>query len=176
MSTICKGTTKTGAPCSKKTCKDHGYCHLHEDQAITTTKATTQCKGKTKAGERCMKNVKGDFCHLHRDQAAAPVCAPCDTPAVVKKSAVVCGAKCKDGSTCAKKTSDLSGKCHLHKAAAERDGEYTSGMRAMMEADGKPMSEEHYDRMCSIKGFRSANGRTYEDYMVNYWARKLASD
>ena len=143
--------TIKGLPCKNKTQDEIGYCHLHKEQS-----ETRQCQGITAKGERCKRNVlAGHFCHDHR------VCKPCKTPATQAK-------KGKNEETDKEADKEDVKDMRLGGKAFKLD---TSGLRDMVEVDGKPMEREHYDRLSRFDDFKKDNGDTYEKYVQSWRIR-----
>lgn len=80
----CKGNKKDGTRCTKATNDPSGYCHLHVDQASTSSSggganssggsSTVQCSGHKADGARCQRMTAsrdGYCCDAHRRNAAS---------------------------------------------------------------------------------------------------------
>ena len=81
--------------------------------------SSVQCKGTTKKGETCKNKTlnSSGYCYLHENQhtgatSGAPAAV---TPAAPKSTAAVqCSATTKAGNPCKNRTTDPSGRCHVH--------------------------------------------------------------
>lgn len=109
----CKGITKKGSECKKKTGKGNMYCGVHADQRIRLPKRRDEnsrvlCASITKKGELCKKEaytLEG-FCHTHMYSEAQE-----EGPARV---VISCNGTTKSGNQCRKKAQAGKTSCFFH--------------------------------------------------------------